>query len=45
MRPYNALAAKEVVLPLVQVHGAAEPPCRAIYLPQQLRYHLLHLHE
>ena len=31
--PHNALASKEVVLALVQMHGASQPPGRPIHLP------------
>ena len=44
MGSYYALSAEEVVFPLVQVHGTAKPPGCALHFPQELCYHLLHLH-
>ena len=39
----DADAAEEVVFPLVEVHGAAQPFGGSLLLPKQLRKHLLRL--
>lgn len=39
----DADAAEEVVFPLVEVHGAAQPLGGSLLLPKQLRKHLLRL--